>query len=407
MMMMMMMTMTTMMMTTFNDHYASVGIHRILVLLWLLASVLFVDVASFSSELLLTRSLCSCKSAASSFRRTHHPHTTLSPLEEQPINHNGTTATTINDIVNDNNHNIRIPILYESDRILIVDKPAGIAHHNSKKDGDDYDDGKDELGIMTTLQTTSRTELYGVHRLDRVTSGILVVAKDSKMAACLTDAFTNRRIQKVYVGISAKPPKKKKQGWVQGGMSRSRDKSWKLVRTTTTSSSSSNHPTKSKNFAKTRFFTATFQPTTNTTATSTTTTPTTSNQEDATSNKKKKYTCILFRPYTGKTHQLRVAAKAMGIPLLGDPIYKDGSSFSQTPQQQQRTHLHASGISIPPLDGHEAIHLWCPPPFFPNDVNFQNVVLNKLLKKYCDVPSICEEAMKGGKKAAAVETVEE
>ena len=79
----------------------------------------------------------------------------------------------------------------------------------------------------------------------------------------------------------------------------------------------------------------------------------------------------------------------------------------ETPQQQQRTHLHASGISIPPLDGHEAIHLWCPPPFFPNDVNFQNVVLNKLLKKYCNVPSICEEAMKGEKKAAEVETVEE
>ena len=294
-------------MTTFNDCYASVAIHRFVVLLWLLASVLFVDVASFSSELLWTRSLSSSKSTASSFRRTHHPYTTLSPLEEQPINHNGTTATTINDIVNDNNHNnIRIPILYESGRILIVDKPAGIAHHNSKKEGDDYDDGKDELGIMTTLQTTSRTELYGVHRLDRVTSGILVIAKDSKMAACLTDAFTNRRIQKVYVGISAKPPKKKKQGWVQGGMSRSRDKSWKLVRTTTTttstttSSSSSNHPTKSKNFAKTRFFTATFQtfqPTTNTTATSTTTVPTTSNQEDATSNKMKKYTCILLRTY--------------------------------------------------------------------------------------------------------------
>ena len=249
---------------------------------------------------------------------------------------------------------VSIPILYESDRVLIINKPEGIAHHNDN----------DQDGIVNRIRQQQNQRLWGVHRLDKVTSGILVLAKDANMASALTMSFAEGNIQKVYVGVSAKPPKKKKQGWVQGGMQKSRDKSWKLTRNS------------KKNFAKTRFFTTRIHL-----------------PDDDHDEQSLKQTCILFRPFTGKTHQLRVAAKSMGIPLLGDPIYKDGdTSESHNPP---RTYLHATGIHIPALDGDEAISIWCPPPF----LDPKTPELGKLMKKHCDVPSILqamEEALELG-----------
>jgi tRNA pseudouridine32 synthase/23S rRNA pseudouridine746 synthase len=259
-----------------------------------------------------------------------------------------------------------IPILYESDRLLIIHKPHGIAHHNDPGDNDQ----PDSYGIVNLLRQQQKQRLWGVHRLDRVTSGILIFAKDADMASQLTGCFANKKVQKFYVGISAKPPKKKKQGLVQGGMSKSRDKSWKLMR-----------GTNEKNYAKTRFFTA----------------PVHINDT--------KYTCILFRPFTGKTHQLRVAAKSVGLALLGDPTYKDGMTTTED-RDRDRTYLHASGIHIPAFEGQESVSLWCPPPFFlednddddDDDSSFAalDTVLQKLMTKHCDVPSILQ-AMDDGR----------
>lgn len=253
-----------------------------------------------------------------------------------------------------------IPILYESNRILIINKPTGIAHHNDHG-ADANTNTVDSPGILNLVRDQRGERLWGVHRLDRVTSGILIFAKDVEMAQALTTSFAQGEISKVYVGISKKRPSKKKQGWVQGGMVRSRDKSWRLDRTMT-----------STNVAKTRFFSA----------------PILCHEE--------KFTLLLFRPYTGKTHQLRVAAKAMGMPLWGDPIYKDGSTGITTANtknglQPTRTYLHASGVWIPPLLDHSqgGIAIWCPPPF--EDILGENMsALPNLMRKYCDIPQVLD-----------------
>jgi 23S rRNA-/tRNA-specific pseudouridylate synthase len=213
------------------------------------------------------------------------------------------------------------------------------------------------------------------------------MAKDAAMASHLTKSFAQQEIQKVYFGMSAKRPTKKKQGWVQGGMVRSRDKSWILTRDS------------KSNFAKTRFFTANVNVNVHVDDDSTTNTTTT-----------RKYTAILFRPYTGKTHQLRVAAKAMGIPLLGDPIYKDGIDHYHNNNNDNdddiptitRTYLHASGICIPALDGHASVTVWSPPPFEAllgddddEDDSMMTNVVQKLMIKHCDVPSLVEAMMEG------------
>ncbi|GAX18712.1 hypothetical protein FisN_26Hh002 [Fistulifera solaris] len=100
-------------------------------------------------------------------------------------------------------------------------------------------------------------------------------------------------------------------------------------------------------------------------------------------------TLLLLRPYTGKTHQLRVAAKSVGLPLAGDPVYKDRYDSSAT---LDRTYLHATALEIPASKDDtsicfpESISLWCPPPFahfWQNEKEF-NEVLQRLVDKHCE-----------------------
>lgn len=269
-------------------------------------------------------------------------------------------------------------VLYESDRILAIDKPSGISHHNDK-------DG--ELGIVARLRLHYSKEkpnarLYGVHRLDRVTTGILLFAKDPEMAAILSRAFRENLITKYYVGISNRKPKKKKQGWVRGNMKRGRRKSWYLTRDEKASATALR-----SNYATTRFFTAGLGGLDNHRL---------NNNENDISQKEGEAlspaTCLLFRPKTGRTHQLRVAAKSLGLPLLGDPLYGDLCTG-------QRTFLHAAAIHVP-LDspeytdsGHDPVTIWCPPPFAEllwkeNAQESFDEVLNNIFRKSCECPEI-------------------
>ncbi len=316
--------------------------------------------------------------------------------------------------------NTLFPVLFDSPRVLIVRKPHGIGHHDESSPLKSVADGEGSSesmtpGVLSLLRNERRQQmeesgerLYGVHRLDKVTSGILVLAKDSQSASTLSDYFARGEIQKVYFGLSAKKPQKKKQGLVQGGMTRSRNKSWKLVR------KPKNAPKGPvENFAKTRFFTTGFQAIDGNKVENCD-----ASKIDPIANVR---TVAMFRPYTGRTHQLRVAAKAMGIPLLGDPIYKDGGDGSKsnggddTVSTDTRTMLHASGIHIPEFLDQEEINIWCPPTFYHDGGNGSvgtieeveigdsakkvllsdslNTAVEKLMTKNCDVPGILERML--------------
>ena len=366
-------------------------------------------------------------------------------------------------------NSLSISVLYESPRLLIINKPSGVQHHDEivihqPNDGETVDDDDSGIvnvdlagksgaeivpGIVTAVRESlvqrsdggqqyqqEQQRLWGVHRLDRVTTGILVFAKDQEMASRLSHAFREGEIQKFYVGVSGLKPKKKKQGWVKGGMERSRNKTWKLINTKT----AHRHP----NYAKTRFFTSRVELFQENEARNTSVRPEEDDdgeegqiQISNNNTNNVSATVILFKPITGKTHQLRVAAKAMGIPLTGDPIYKSSSSSSSSPSSsvekdlvstatrtiglesllvQKRTLLHASGIHIPKLvDDQDEVNLWCPPPFFKSDTGssgghdsgdddlnesfssssidndriFQSSV-HMLMEKHCDVSEILQ-----------------
>jgi tRNA pseudouridine32 synthase/23S rRNA pseudouridine746 synthase len=263
-----------------------------------------------------------------------------------------------------------IRVLYESDHILAIDKPPHIPYHD-----DLLNEQKGILSCIRQLQLNHEIEyqgrLYGVHRLDRVTSGILLFAKSSNVARDLSESFKQKHVSKYYVALSTQKPKKKKQGWVKGDMVPSRRKSWKLTNSYT-------------NPAVTRFFTAGLGNSAarkhddgrhlneDSTVLSTTNIP---------------KTMILYIPHTGKTHQLRVASKSLGLPILGDPIY----SNRHEAKEMTRTYLHALALHVN-LNG-EDITIYNPPTswFHSEELTMyghMEQVLYELMTKHCKCSEI-------------------
>ncbi|MAI24511.1 MAG: RNA pseudouridine synthase [Spirochaeta sp.] len=186
-----------------------------------------------------------------------------------------------------------IPIVAEGPDYLVVHKPAGVPCH--RRD--------DQPGILELVDSADDLKL--AHRLDDGTSGCLVLAKGRRAAAAIGDAFAAKRVAKVYVGLTASRPSKKK-GVIVGDMVRSRRSQWRLTRDsanpacTCLSRSIGLGPSEGGDPAA---------------------------------------RLIVARPITGKTHQIRVATKSIGAPLLGDGLYGGGKA--------DRLYLHAAAIRIP------------------------------------------------------------
>jgi tRNA pseudouridine32 synthase/23S rRNA pseudouridine746 synthase len=174
-----------------------------------------------------------------------------------------------------------IPILLCHSEFIVVNKPSGIEMHDS------------ESGIISMLKRQLNTStLFLVHRLDKGTSGCLLIATHKAAAAHLALQFEHRTVKKQYLALIDKKPKKK-QGRVMGDMVNKRRGQWALLQT-------------KHNPAITYFNTYSVFPGTR---------------------------LVLVKPITGKTHQIRVALKSLGAPIIGDIRY--GGT------QSDRLYLHA------------------------------------------------------------------
>lgn len=169
---------------------------------------------------------------------------------------------------------------------LIINKAPGISVHRDQA----------ETGLLQQISTELNCgPLYLVHRLDKMTSGLLILARHQEAASYLSRQFQARTVEKYYIALSDQKPRKK-QGLIKGDMVRARRGSWKLS-------------TCQSNPAITRFFSCSPQP---------------------------GRRLFLLRPLTGKTHQLRVALKSIGAAILGDQRYRSASDSSV-----DRGYLHA------------------------------------------------------------------
>ncbi len=174
---------------------------------------------------------------------------------------------------------------------VVLNKSAGLNFH--------CEDG--EPGVVALAEKELGLKLYSVHRLDKMTSGLLLLAKSSSAAAKLSQAFAEKTVTKFYLALSLKKPKKK-QGLIKGDMEKARRGSWKLVK-------SLNNP------AVTQFFSYSVD---------------------------EGLRLFVVKPQTGKTHQIRVALKSIGSPILGDSRYAGDAA--------DRGYLHAYSLGFD-LDG--------------------------------------------------------
>ena len=92
-----------------------------------------------------------------------------------------------------------------------------------------HDEGG-EPGLVNRLRTETGLTLYPVHRLDKMTSGLVLLARTPEANRALSMAFAAREVSKQYLALSDRKPKKK-QGWIKGDMEKGRGGSWMLART--------------------------------------------------------------------------------------------------------------------------------------------------------------------------------
>ncbi len=185
---------------------------------------------------------------------------------------------------------MKLDIVYQTDDFIIIYKPCGLSVHKDQS----------EIGLTTLLaEQLGVPQVWLVHRLDKVTSGLLILALNAESAAEFFRLFSEHHIQKTYLALSNQKPKKK-QGLIVGDMQKARNGAWKLCQS-------------KENPAITRFESVSCEP---------------------------NLRLFILKPQTGKTHQLRVAMKSLGSPILGDALY------GKKTEKIDRTYLHAARLQF-------------------------------------------------------------
>ncbi|MGX5720129.1 RluA family pseudouridine synthase [Shinella zoogloeoides] len=203
-------------------------------------------------------------------------------------------------------------LLHEDDKVFVLNKPAGIAVQG----GSGVTRHIDKMLEAWTSQKGEKPRL--VHRLDRDTSGVLVIARTRGAAQKLTAAFRERDTKKTYWSVVKGVPKKREDKistWLVKEQTPDGDR----MRIARHGEDGADHAVS--------FYRVV---------------------EQAGQN----FAWLEMEPYTGRTHQLRVHAMHIGHPILGDPKYFDADTNWNFPGGvQNRLHLHARHIDIPHPSG--------------------------------------------------------
>ncbi len=203
-------------------------------------------------------------------------------------------------------------LLHEDAKVIVLNKPPGIAVQG----GSGLNRHIDQMLEAWTSPRGEKPRL--VHRLDRDTSGVLVVARTRGAAQKLTAAFRQRDTKKTYWSLVKGVPRKREDkvsSWLVKEQTPDGDR-MRIAR----------HGDDGADHAISYYRVL----------------------EQAGQN----FAWLEMEPYTGRTHQLRVHALHIGHPIIGDPKYFDDAPGWNFPSGvQNRLHLHARKIDIPHPDG--------------------------------------------------------
>ncbi len=191
---------------------------------------------------------------------------------------------------------IDLPVIYEDDDCLVINKPAGILTH-----------AQSETVTEATVASFLRDKLQGlsgarggiVHRLDRATSGVIMCAKTPDALSFMQKQFSERKVKKSYMAIVSGHIRNK-----EAIIDMPIERNPKAPATFRVGQNGKPSVTQYKVIQETE-----------------------------------KYSLVELMPTTGRTHQLRVHLAQIGHPIIGDPLYGKGV-FGD------RLFLHAYSLEI-------------------------------------------------------------
>jgi 23S rRNA pseudouridine1911/1915/1917 synthase len=195
-------------------------------------------------------------------------------------------------------------IAYEDEHVLVVDKPAGIVVHPSPG----HATGTMVQGLLGRTAGGEDEDRPGiVHRLDRDTSGLLVVARTEEAYTRLQEQVRNRELERRYKALVRGRPRSRR-GRIEAPIGRDRHDPTRQSLDTDTPREAVTH------FEVERLL--------------------------------PKHALLDVRLETGRTHQIRVHLAAIELPVVGDPIYGIAD------EQLKRQFLHAWRLAFPhPVTG--------------------------------------------------------
>jgi len=203
-------------------------------------------------------------------------------------------------------------LLYEDPKVFVFNKPAGLAVQGGSGVNRHVD------GMLEAWRNKKGEKPRLVHRLDRDTSGVLVVARTRLAAVKLTEAFRARETKKTYWTLVKGVPKKREDR-ISTWLAKEATPDGDRMRIARHGEPGADHAVSFYRIV-----------------------------EQA----GQALSWLEMEPYTGRTHQLRVHAASIGCPIIGDPKYFEADQNWEFPGGiQNRLHLHARRIVIPHPDG--------------------------------------------------------
>ncbi|MDE3061129.1 MAG: RluA family pseudouridine synthase [Pseudomonadota bacterium] len=220
-------------------------------------------------------------------------------------------------------------VLYKDANIIILNKPYGLPVQGGSKIARSLDDLLDGLAFGG-----DRPKL--THRLDRDTTGCLVLARTAKAAAQLMKIFSSRRIEKTYLalvngcpldpeGVIDQPMLKKQNPKASGTPGGPEGRDYEIMQVDAAGQK-----------AVTEY-----------------------RVRDACA---RRFALMELKPQTGRTHQLRVHMQAIACPIVGDHKYGGATQDAESLGVENKLHLHAWRIAVPALAGGKPVEAIAPLP---------------------------------------------
>ncbi len=214
---------------------------------------------------------------------------------------------------------LRAAVLHRDDDVIAINKPAGLAVQGGAGTSRHLD------GMLDALRFGSDERPRLVHRLDKDTSGVLLLARNAFAAAKLAEAFRGRDARKIYWAVTVGAPKPER-GKIDLPLAKEAGPKGERVA----------HDAEAGLRAVTYY--------------------------SVLETLGKEAAFVALWPRTGRTHQLRVHMAATGTPILGDGKYGGQGAFLSGLDVEKRLHLHARRLILPHPRGRKPIDVTAPAP---------------------------------------------